>query len=324
MQETLSLIRGFLGEMGGLLAPEASIEETHFRVAAGEPRMVPGQFFEIPERASRSLGLQLFQAGVTQTFLIGKIVTDTDVRPLHYASVASAVLSRVDGRLSPYTRPLKADLILLDLNGLDDDMDVVERYREGIEIIDTSSENTDYKSRRIAALTHATRVQREMTEEGLLLLKEGREPGVVVVLDGSLSGVEDAAEMPGVIGIVPADAEIIGDNSAVLECPFGARSGLDDKGNPPAFYMRLRDAKGKNPDYGLVRVELGLNPDGDKPDEIWASDIASLVLKERFPVDPKARNWDKSIFALNQSGKYIQTLIPPPGVVTTYFGRSTA
>ena len=136
MQETFSLIRGFLGEMGGQLAPEASIEENQFRIAPAEPRMVPGQFFEIPERVSKNIGLQLFQTGVTRTYLIGKINTETDVRPVHYASVASAVLSRVDGRLAPYTRPLKADLILLDMNGLEDDADVVERYREGIEIIE--------------------------------------------------------------------------------------------------------------------------------------------------------------------------------------------
>jgi len=310
--------------MGGQLAPEASIEEDQFRIAPAEPRMVPGQFFEIPDRVSKSVGLQLFQTGVTHTYLIGKLITDTDVRPVHYASVASAVLSRVDGQLAPYTRPLTANLILLDLNGLDDDADVVERYREGIEIINTNPGDTGYKTRRIAAMKAAAKVQREMTEEGLLVLKEGREPGVIVVIDGSLNGVENAVNMPGVIGIISADSDVIGGESAVLECPFGARSGLDEVGAPPAFYMRLRNSDGKNPDFGLVRVELGLNPEGGKPDEVYASDIASLLLRERFPVDMKMRNWDKSIFALKQSGKYIETLIPQPGVVTTYFGRSNA
>jgi len=322
MQETLSLIRAFLGEMGGQLAPEKSVEEEIFRVAPAEPRMVPSQFYEIPAKPSRTMGLQLFQTGKTQTFLIGKIAIDNDVRPVHYANAASAVLSRIDRQLAPYTRPLTAHLILLDLDGLDADSEIIERYREGIEILDTHPADTGYKTRRLAAIQQAARVRREMTEEGLITLKEGREPGVIIVLDGSLSGIEGAVNMPGVIGIVSADSDVIGGESSILECPFGARSGLDQVGSPPAFYMRLRDPVGKNPDYGLIRVELGLNPDGGKPDEIWASDIASLVFKERFPVDRSMTNWDKSIFTLKHAGKYIDTLLPSPGLVTTYFGRS--
>ncbi len=322
MQNTLSLIRGFIGEIGGRLAPEAITEEEQYHLPSAEPRMAPGQFFEVPGKPSRSMALQLFQTGRSRTFLIGKLVTENDVRPIHYASVASAVLSRSDGSLSPYTRPLTADLILLDLNGLEDENEVVERYREGIEIIDTKPSETGYGPRRIAAIIQAARVQREMTEEGLLSLSEGREPGVIIVVDGTLSGIEGASNMHGLVGLVPADADVLGDESSVLECPFGARSGLDVVGHPPAFYMRLRDATGYNPDFGLVRVELGLNPDGGPADEIWASDIASLLLAERFPVDLSINGWDKSIFALLHAGKYIDTLIPPPRVVITYFGRS--
>lgn len=324
MQNVLSLIRSFLAEMGGKLAPEGSPEEELYHFSHAEPRMTSGNFFEVPKKTSRPMALQLFQTGRSRTFLIGKIVTDGDVRPVHYASVGSAILSRSDGKLSPYTRPLTADLILLDMSGLEDDTEIIERYREGIEIIDTKPSEAGYKGRRIAAIRQAARVQREMMEEGLLALEEGRETGVVVVVQGSLAGIEGATKTPGIVGLIPADADVLGEGSAVLNCPFGARSALDEVGSPPAFYLRLRDATGYNPDFGLIRVELGMNPDGGPPDEIWASDIASLLLSERFPVDPSKDGWDKSIFALLYAGRYIDTLIPPPGAVTTYFGRSTA
>jgi hypothetical protein len=324
MQIVLSLIRGFLAEMGGSLAPEATVEEEQYHLSKAEPRMAPDNFFEIPKKPSRAMALQLFQTGKSRTYLIGKIVTDTDVRPVHYASVGSAVLSRTDGQLAPFTRPLTADLILIDLKGLEDEKEVVERYREGIEIIDTKPVDSGYSGRRIAAMNESARVQREMMEEGLLALSQDREPGVVVVIEGSLEGIEGAMTTPGLIGVIPADAETIGLGSKVLECPFGARSALDEVGSPPAFYMRLRDATGKNPDFGLVRVELGLNPDGGPADEIWASDVSNLLLAERFPIDPAMKDWDKSIFSLLYAGRYIDTLIPPPGVVTTYFGRSSA
>lgn len=323
MQNVLSLIRGFLGEMGGDLAPEAIIEEDRYQVIGAQPRIITGQFYEIPEAPSRPMALQLFQTGRSRTFLIGKIVTDDDVRPVHYASVASAVLSRKEGALSPYTRPLVAHLLLLDLNGLDED-EVVERYSEGIEIINTNPSGPGYKNRRLAAMAKASGVQREMMEEGLIALREDREPGVVVVVDGSLSEIEGSEKMPGLIGLVPAEAELLGEGSSVLDCPFGARSALDDLGGVPAFYLRIREAAGLNPDFGLVRVELGLNPDGNPADEVWASDMSCLLLKERFPVDMKEKGWDKSIFALLHAGKYIDTLIPAPRVVTTYFGRSTS
>jgi hypothetical protein len=323
MQNVLSLIRAFLAEMGGELAPEAVPEEDLYDLPPSEPRAVAGQFFQVPSKASRRTALQLFQTGRSRTFLIGKIVTEGDARPVHYASVASAILRRADGSLAPFTRPLTAHLILLDLDGLED-TEVIDRYREGIEIIDTRPEQAGYKARRLAAMRAASRVQREMMEEGLIALHEGREPGVLVVVDASLSGIEGAEDMPGVIGLVPAVADVLGGESVVLGLPFGARSALDTANSPPAFYIRMRDSSGMNPDFGLVRVELGLNPDSGRADEAWASDVASLLMAERLPIDLGAENWDKSIYALLSAAKYIDTLIPSPGVVTTYFGRSTA
>ena len=120
MQQVLSLIRGFLGEMGGQLAPEATIEEERYHLAPAEVRPSSGEFFEIADFPTKRMSLQLFQTGRSRTFLIGQIVTDGDVRPVHYASVASAVLHRDNGRLAPYTRPITADLVLIDLAGLDE------------------------------------------------------------------------------------------------------------------------------------------------------------------------------------------------------------
>jgi hypothetical protein len=323
MQQVLSLIKGFLGEMGGHLAPEAIIEEEHYYLPAGDPRPGSDRFFEIPARPSRPLSLQLFQVGRTRTYLIGQISSNGDIRPVHYASVASAILRREQGELSPHTRPLVADLLLLDLGGLEEN-DVIERYREGIEIIDTHPDEPGYMARRMAAMREAGRVRREMQEEGLLSCEEGRDARVVTVVDGSLARIEGAAESAGLVGLVPAEAEVLGAGGAVLACPFMARSALDTDIQPAAFYMRLRDSEGRNPDFGLLRVELGLKPDGNPADEGWASDISSLLLAERFPVDLQTEGWDKSIYALQHAEKYVDTLIPPPRVVTTYFGRSTA
>jgi len=323
MQTTLSLIRGFLGEIGGRLAPEALTEESIYRVPFASPRMASKKFFEIPTKPSSRMALRLFQTGRSRTFLVGEIISDNDARSVHYACVASGVLSRVEGELTPFTRPLTAHLILLDMNELDED-EVIERYREGIEIIDTIPDGHTYLDRRLAAIKQAERVQREMMEEGLLALNEGREPGVIIVVDGSLAEIEGAGSMSGIIGLVPATAGIIGDGNMVLDCPFGARTALDDVEHPPSFYMRLRDATGMNPDFGLVRVEFGLNAEGGAPDENYASDIANLLLAERFPVDLTDQAWDKTIFALHNAGKYIDTLIPTKDVVTTYFGRRTS
>jgi hypothetical protein len=323
MQQVLSLIKGFLVEVGGQLAPEATIEEERYHVAPAEPRPTPGEFFEIPEGPSRRMGLQLFQAGRSRTFLIGQVVTDGDVRPVHYASVASAILRRDNGRLSPFTRPLTADLVLMDLSNIDES-EVVERYREGLEIIDTRPATCSYQDRRLAAIGQAARVQREMQEEGLLACNQDREPGVIIAIDGSLSQIEGAAMMPGVVGILPAEPDVLGQANTVLACPFKGRGALDLSASPASFYMRLREPWGRNPDFGLLRVELGTNPDGGPADEQWATDVASLLMKERLPVDPHSVGWDKSLFALAHAARYIDTLIPPPRVVTTYFGRSTA
>ena len=323
MQNILSLIKGFIGEMGGRLAPEAEVEEARYHLPPADPRTAPGEFYEVPKKPSAQLGLQLFQTGVSRTYMVGQIQTENDVRPIHYATVASAILHREDGQFSPYTRPLTADLLILDLEGLDED-EVIERYREGIEIIDCRPSEKGYKGRRIAAIMEAARVQREMMEEGLLACGEDREEGVLIVVNGSLAKIEGASDSPGLVGVVPAVSDVLGDKSEVLAVPFGARSTLDTSSNPPAFYLRIHDATGMNPDFGLIRIELGTKPDGKPADENWASDVASLMLNERFPVDPHRDGWDKTIFALQHAGKYIDTLIPPPKVVMTYFGRSTA
>ncbi|HEX9746557.1 MAG TPA: hypothetical protein VGB30_14145 [bacterium] len=324
MQNVLSLIKSFISEMGGSLAPEAVVEEQQFHVSPAEPMVARDEFYEVPASPGSKMGLQLFQAGVSRTYLVGQIHTDDDVRPVHYASVASVVLHRYNGKMSPYTRPLIADLLLVDLSGIADS-EVVERYREGIEIIDCKPANGDlgYKNRRLKAIREAARVQREMQEEGLIACGEGREPGVVIVVDDSLSNIDGAADMSGIVGVVPAEAELLGVGSKVLSCPFMARTALDTKSRPNSFYLRLRESRGSNPDFGLIRVELGKKPDGSNPDEDWASDVASLLVKERFPIDADGLGWDKKIFALQNAGQYIDTLVPPSRVVTTYFGRSS-
>ncbi len=323
MQNVLSLIKGFLGEMGGGLAPEATVEEDRYHLLSAKPRPAGGEFYQVPDRPSRAMALQLFQTGRSRTYLVGQISVNGDVRPVHYASVASVILQREDGQFTPYTRPLKADLILIDLDGLESS-EVVERYREGIEIIHSRPSEPGYKGRRIAAIRESARVQREMQEEGLLACSEGREQGVLVAIDGSLAEIEGASGTPGLVGLVPAVAEVLGDTSEVLACPFNARSALDTRDKPPCFYLRVRENAGFNPDFGLIRIELGTQPDGSQADEAWASDVACILMLERFPVDPHSQGWDKTIFALQHAGKYIDTLIPPPKMVTTYFGRSTA
>lgn len=321
MQQILSLVKSFLAEMNGQLAPEAVIEEEKYHLVPADPRGATDGFFEINPLPSRPSAFQLFQSGRSQTYLIGQIVVGDDVRPVHYASVASAILRRDNGHLSPYTRPLTADLLLIDTKGLDN-LEVIERYREGIEIIETKPEGQSFKDRRLAAMKEVARVLREMQEEGLLACNENREPGILVAVDGSLSHIEGAVNMPGVVGIVPANPEVLGEDNLVLSCPYGARTKLDSSSSPAVFYMRLRDHFGKNADFGLLRAEIGLNPDGSKPDEDWASDVASLLLKERLPVKPDSSGWDKRIFALQDTSKYISTLIPTPRIVITYFGRS--
>ena len=323
MHQVLSTIRDFLAEIGGHVAPEATIEEDRYHVAPADPRASSAEFYEIPANPSRRLSLQLFQTGLSRTYLIGQLSDGPDIRPVHYATVACAILKRDDRQLAPFLRPLKADLVLVDLSNLDEG-DVIERYNGEIEIIDTKPTSSSYMDRRLAAITHAALVKREMQEEGLLACSDHREPGILIGIDGPLSNIHGAAGMPGVIGIVPAEPEVLGPGNAVLGCPFMARSALDSTKSPPAFYLRLRDPAGRNPDFGLMRVELGLTADGGKPDETWASDVASILFKERLPVDTHSRGWDKSIFALQHAGRYIDTLIPPPRVVTTYFGRSTS
>ncbi|MFH1676027.1 MAG: hypothetical protein ABIC40_03295, partial [bacterium] len=135
MQNVLSLIKGFLYEMGGQLAPEAFVEENLLILPSAEPRTVTGDFYEIPDGPGRPMGIQLFQTGRSHTYLIGTIQTEDDVRPVHYSSVASAILHRTNGLFTPYSRPIVTDLIILDLTGIRDE-EVMERYGESIEIID--------------------------------------------------------------------------------------------------------------------------------------------------------------------------------------------
>ncbi|MFH1677092.1 MAG: hypothetical protein ABIC40_08710, partial [bacterium] len=177
---------------------------------------------------------------------------------------------------------------------------------------------------RISAIRESARVRHEMQEEGLLNLENVRDPGVLVAIDGTLAGIDEAKKLPGLVGLVPATPDILGDNNSVLNLPFKARTAVDMSKDPPMFYMRLRDSSGLNPDFGLVRIEMTNQPDGEPVDEAWASDIASLIMQERFPVKKTIPGWDKRIYALFHAGEYINTLIPPPKVVTTYFGRSTA
>ncbi len=133
-------------------------------------------------------------------------------------------------------------------------------------------------------------------------------------VDGGISGSERVARSESVVGVVKSHRTLYAVDDAV-EIVFRLGAGertsaflIEPKRRSAvvSWYLRLRDPAGRDPTFGLVRIEVSRYPD----DEIAAraDEVSRWVLAEGAPLALPDARWDRMAYGIRDSEEYLKSV----------------
>ena len=185
-----------------------------------------------------------------------------------------------------------------------------------MEVVDTLTNadppSLDHPALFLGLARHAVQERREALERELAArwCAEEREP---LFVDGGVSGLRDASRSPLAIGVVKSHRTLY-TTAAALGVVTGLAAGerttafeIRRKQHSPvaSWYLRLRDADGRDPFFGLVRIEVAR--DSWSPDR--ADEVSRWVLAERAPVSLPDRRWSTMAYGIRDCEEYLRAVV---------------
>jgi len=191
-------------------------------------------------------------------------------------------------------------------------------YRD--RLVDTTDGEADTGSHPLAlrdAAYHRVQAHREALEQRLAEQWCTTEKDRLFI-DGGISGSETVAASACTVGVVkshrtlyaegPALQTILGlgrgERSSVFSIVFSSRRTM-----VASWYLRLRDPAGKDPMWGLVRVEIA-HPDSAELHAIGerADEVSRWILAEASPLALPDARWDKMVYGIRDCEEYLRAV----------------
>ncbi|MEO7456338.1 MAG: hypothetical protein ABIY52_08750 [Gemmatimonadaceae bacterium] len=166
------------------------------------------------------------------------------------------------------------------------------------------------------AALHRVQAHREVAEQRLaeLWCASERDP---LFIDGGISGSERVAVSAHTVGVVKSHRTLYAEDaalSAVLALDLGERSSVFRVTSPrrttvASWYLRLRDPKGHDPMWGLLRVEVA-NPPGEMLHRIGerADLVSRWILAEANPLALPDGRWDKMVYGVRDCEEFLRAV----------------
>jgi hypothetical protein len=284
------------------------------------PRLIDAELIEAgPMRAKRvfaepEIRFAAFLDG-TQT---SKVITYVQGIALIHGTVAAAIRIRRNRRMATWGRPIIRQSLYAPRRQLDDATNAaLDQMR--IPVVDTSGEAASALEHPFAlrdAAIHRVQKDREAAEQALAerWCTTERDP---LFIDGGISGSERVAVSACTVGVVKSHRTIYAEArglQTVLALDAGERSSVFRVTSPKrvpvaSWYLRLRDPRGRDPMWGLVRVEIA-NPTridehaiGDR-----ANEISSWILGEVTPLSLPDARWDKMVYGVRDCEEFLKAI----------------
>jgi hypothetical protein len=166
------------------------------------------------------------------------------------------------------------------------------------------------------AAVHRVEKDRERAEQALAVEWCGQEERCLFV-DGPISGADRVAHARCAVGVVKAHRTLYasGDTlTRVLTLAEGERSSVflitSRKRAPVAsWYLRIRDPRGHDPMWALLRVEI--SADGVRGPAIGhrADEVSRWILAEVAPVSLPDGRWDKMIYGVRDCEEFLRAIV---------------
>jgi len=246
------------------------------------------------------------------------VVAYVDGVPIVHGTVAAAVRIRRNRRLTTWHRPVVRRRLYGPRRALSAEH---ERILSGlgIDLVDTAAASGDASSHPFILRDQAVHRIQEDREEAERELAERwchleHEP---LFIDGGISGSEKVAVAACTVGVVKSHRTLYAEGDA-LQTIFGLRRAerssvlrvTSPKRIPVAsWYLRLRDAVGHDPMWGLVRVEIANPARIDEHDIGARADLVSRwILGEAAPLAMPYARWDKMVYGIRDCEEFLRAV----------------
>jgi hypothetical protein len=140
------------------------------------------------------------------------------------------------------------------------------------------------------------------------------ERGGAIYIDGGISGSERVARARCAIGVVKSHRTLHAEGeglSVIFRLAAGERSTAFEikptrRAAVASWYLRLRDATGRDPSFGLIRVEIARDPTDDLTER--ADDVSRWLLAETTPLAMPDARWDRLAYGIRDSEEFLRAV----------------
>ena len=240
--------------------------------------------------------------------------------PIVIGTVSAAVRVRVDRRMTTWgNQPPRVERkIYLPLRYLPALADIsADPAQASWQIVDTSTadKNGEYPSQHPAVLleraTRAVDQEREQLEDRLAegWCTQGSSP---IFIDGGISRSASVAASPLAVGVIKSHRTLYVEGEAlriVLGLRKGERSSVfrvspRARNTVMSWYLRLRGGEGRDPLWGLVRVEVA---ERERPSD-RANEISRWIMAETTPLSLPDGRWDKLAYGVRDCEEFLRAI----------------
>lgn len=299
------------------------------RSSVDPPRLIAATLLESSSlRAIRVegepvVGVQAFLDGTQQS----RVLAHVEGAPLVEGTVAAVVRVRRDRRMATW-KHLVARAVYGSRSSIPGSLwgALVDA---GLPMVDTDERSTSDGAVAESvhpfilrdAAVHRVQEDREHLERQLAEEWCARQDGTLFV-DGGISGSERVAGSQCVIGVVKSHRTLYAEGEGlrtVLALREGERTSVfrvtSARRSPVAsWYLRLRDPSGRDPMWGLVRVEVALPPEAPSTATVEAiatraAEVSRWVLGERSPVALPDGRWDRMAYGIRDCEEFLKAVV---------------
>jgi len=319
-------LRLFQNDAAALRDPGPTLETT--ATPPEPPRVVSSDVIESTTvRAHRIAdppvaGFEAFLDGAQES----RVVHYCDGIPIVFGRVAAVVRQRVLRRMITWKRPETRSRLYVP-RGLVPASLWTRIVARGFDPVDTTdadvTESSDWPQVDAHPFAIAQRAldavkreresaERKLAEDWVAIRSEP------VFIDGSIATSDRVSVAPNAVGVIKSHRTLYVSGPAmrvVQSLPLNHRSSVlrvvaYHRTAVASWYLRIRDCAGRDPMWGLLRVETAMPDRGASPQQVadHANLVSRWILAEMMPLSLPDSRWDKMVYGIHDCEEFLKAL----------------
>lgn len=234
--------------------------------------------------------------------------------PVVLGTVAAVIRERRDQRMFTWRHQVERALYASRAHLASSDWQRL--VASGLPIFDTTEGDDAVLEHPLAlgeSAIHAVQRGREAVEARLAMdwCEQESRP---LLIDGGISGIDAVAKAECAVGVVKSHRSLYARGEAlqtVLALQSGERSSVllvtsPKRTSVASWYLRLRDSRGHDPMWSLVRIEIAAR---DRDIASRADEVSRWILAEGTPVALPDGRWDKMVYGVRDCEEFLRAVM---------------